>query len=1057
MNSSDSETERRVQFTDPSPVLAPSRTWPAWASVFAPRDAATRVALMDRFLALLHKSAPGILDGAGEVNLSSEQHAEVLRELRVTARNLDEDRRLTRWWEALVEAGNRVGRWQIEFSAPRVALPPLRPVFVRRDFQILTRYRAIEAAFFGRLADRQLDLAALKSAWLLSAIMFGGIISRDRFCALLAADLSQLRSERGLVWIPLSIDSASASVRTIVWYPDALTAGLLARCGVDPDRPATSYPDWIQASRKPSAWSRAIPQLLSDLGLPIWPSSESDFLRAAEVSARLELPAFTVGYLAGDNVCHSLPEAVRARLAGWEIEQPLQVESNPATSVRGELQGFDVTYDRSRHAASQRAVLAAAVKVLRGGGKPIRRLAALQAEHVGELWPITQTLIEWAKWLLGPNGLDRRPVAKSTVRTYLDIVGKRLMMIVEDDDLFDYEPEDFESLYELAADRVRSTAQRARFWGRIRLFHDFLFLCGAPDVELRELDGFVQGGGHRVSANVIGEREFRIFKQGLVEKIKLTQSRALKMILLAGICGYRLGLRRRETQMIHLSDIHSGLQPYLLVRPSRLAALKTYSARRQLPLSVLLPDDELKFFDAFVAERKLQEGDSSGLLLAEIGAPSVPLPVEQLFDPVTAMFKAICGTQAGSFRFHHLRHSFANWLLVALLASDDQKLIEHRPSFVDSAMLEIEQRKKIREGLFPRLAGTVDPPGRRHLYQVASLMGHLSPETTLKCYVHILDWIAARSLDMSLHRDMADWSPSQLGSLCGISHAMAYREPYKAFSGDPVGFLRRFAASRLPRSVAVRAVKNLATPDLTPVFEQLRPSAIPSVLEAMTILQRYYAGAPVSWLTKVFALQPAVIETGIKSYERLYAKQSSAQTKRSFSTPHQPRTHVDRDEFWRIVEASERSFSERGLRSDMLIASEALIRRIGPRTGSIRFGKRLDQADAIARGLLAMGLDIDQLTLTITTHKKGSVILKPSQWAIKAVTRLGINTRTEIKSWKKRRIDQAHLRLDIAVRRKINAKQTAHWGGRIAALNYCAMWVQMASMTAAITEGAGDR
>ena len=54
-----------------------------------------------------------------------------------------------------------------------------------------------------------------------------------------------------------------------------------------------------------------------------------------------------------------------------------------------------------------------------------------------------------------------------------------------------------------SAHRVPSCAY---FWGRLRDFHDYLVSGGAPDIDLRELDGWVAKGSVRVSANLVTER-----------------------------------------------------------------------------------------------------------------------------------------------------------------------------------------------------------------------------------------------------------------------------------------------------------------------------------------------------------------------------------------------------------------------------------------------------------------------------------------------------------------------------------------------------------------------
>lgn len=197
-------------------------------------------------------------------------------------------------------------------------------------------------------------------------------------------------------------------------------------------------------------------------------------------------------------------------------------------------------------------------------------------------------------------------------------LARHLIYEAEDIDLLDLEVDDFETLYEQAAARVDTEVRQAYFWGRLRDFHDFMFRCGAPDVDLRELDGWVSTGAIRVSANLVTENEFQRFKASLNAE---TDQEAGTLVFLAGMLAYRAGLRRRETQMLRIQDIHPGPEPFLLIRPSRLASLKTNASKRRIPLRPLLPSDEFEALMAFRAKRIDQIGGEAGLLFADPSAP----------------------------------------------------------------------------------------------------------------------------------------------------------------------------------------------------------------------------------------------------------------------------------------------------------------------------------------------------------------------------------------------------------------------------------------------------
>jgi integrase len=159
---------------------------------------------------------------------------------------------------------------------------------------------------------------------------------------------------------------------------------------------------------------------------------------------------------------------------------------------------------------------------------------------------------------IGPR-LSVGGIKASSAETYFRTLALHLIYEAEDIDLLDLEVDDFETLYERAAARVDTEVRQAYFWGRLRDFHDFLFRCGAPDVDLRELDGWVSTGAIRVSANLVTENEFQRFKASLNAE---TDRDAGTLVFLAGMLAYRAGLRRRETQMLRIQDIHPGPEPF---------------------------------------------------------------------------------------------------------------------------------------------------------------------------------------------------------------------------------------------------------------------------------------------------------------------------------------------------------------------------------------------------------------------------------------------------------------------------------------------------------------
>ncbi|MBK8525442.1 MAG: hypothetical protein IPL58_16280 [Betaproteobacteria bacterium] len=86
-------------------------------------------------------------------------------------------------------------------------------------------------------------------------------------------------------------------------------------------------------------------------------------------------------------------------------------------------------------------------------------------------------------------------------------------------------------------------------------------------------------------------------------------------------------------------------------------------------------------------KRKEVLDDVGGLVFSRQGDPRIPLADAELFTAITTAFQAIIGLQNSRFRFHHLRHSFANWLFLALVGIDNPELAKGWLRLLNSRLL----------------------------------------------------------------------------------------------------------------------------------------------------------------------------------------------------------------------------------------------------------------------------------------------------------------------------------------------------------------------------------
>lgn len=1014
--------------------------WPTWAADRKPLFPARNNELFTEFAAWMDQHAKDIWTGKLGLELPTEAHQKLRGGLLNTARNSGERRILAHWWDTLIATGNRTSIWKIPYLANETILPLVAPVFVHRDFHLLQQCRTIEEGLI-RLISQGLEQRQLKDAALCSAVFFGGIASAERLAALCKLTSEDLDGHQMLMWAMLKIPQGKKSMRTVRWYPDSLTGALMTR------------------SRETGVWSGRLEDAVGVTGLInalcrlgfVTPRNDRfghELLRAVQVALSLDHMGVVAAYLSDRFVSHSLPDSILHRIARWKI--PGEADKAPGSDFQTISAGDEIhvrapEFKPGVNSSNQHKITTRVSAILRQGKQAYANLDLLQKEQGEEMWPVTFYLVEWAKWRIKP-GTGAQGIRPISVLRYFQPLVRAFVYEAESEDLFSLDVEDFETLYELTTANVKGDEERSRVWITLRSFHDFLFLGGAPDINFRELDGYTsEHSPGNVSANLITEAEFGKFKTIFFNEGQDNNSSAHRRVFFAAMLGFRAGLRRREVQMLRMRDYHPGPEPYLLVRPSKFATLKSNSSNRRIPLKALLPPDELPAFVAYMEQRNAVWTGQTVFAFADLHAPDTPPPQARLIDPVTEAFQHICGKGRNNFCFHHLRHSFSNWLFLSLLSSDQPELLNERAHFLDSDLLQGKHIQTIRDSLFPRLAGTPASPDRRHLYQVAALMGHLSPITTLQNYLHLLDWIAMRSLDIALDAKLADLGLPSLGKICGLSPSAPYKRPYSDLAGNPTRFFREFI--RVHGELAKEHVQARVglDKDLLNVVESLNTSTPPDVRLVIKLVACRMGQNDSYSLAKTFSVSAQAIDEAHSAYLRLYAKQSVRHPKTTMIRPAVPRTMQNRIDFWQVIEATERAYKKEENRKFLTLAAECLIRRNGPRTGNLYFGKRVKDAPAIVRGILLMGITPAQAKVVIR-HVSADIHLDQTLAStVKEIRESGIEVIQEPLDWTIRNKKSDRMRLDVDVYNAHTDGIRVRSEGRVRGLNYAAMWILLAS------------
>ena len=203
---------------------------------------------------------------------------------------------------------------------------------------------------------------------------------------------------------------------------------------------------------------------------------------------------------------------------------------------------------------------------------------------------------------------------------------------------------------------------------------------------------------------------------------------------MALILGYRLGLRRGEIQNIRLCDFHMNGFPMLVVTPYEDKTQKSIHSNRNIAIGGRFSSDEMIFLNEFLEWRRKNSKSNEDLFLDWDSEFSIVTNRNKIFLYLSTAFRMI--TSDPICAFHTLRHSFASNNMFYLQLRNDESIIEN--NFLGLDVEQINEFKNYYDRVKTLSGGTrVFNP----LHQLSMELGHASPETTLRNYVHSIDLI----------------------------------------------------------------------------------------------------------------------------------------------------------------------------------------------------------------------------------------------------------------------------------------------------------------------------
>lgn len=582
---------------------------------------------------------------------------------------------------------------------------------------------------------------------LLSAIMFGGLLNPRTLFNFLSAIVKMFHLEPGVLVVPIQNEK-----HIYLWFADPITQSLLIRWGKDYQQDARFLAEIYYTDRAIQSYLEHIKFSIT-VSLPQIRQQLKDRLS-------LRLAPFLIDFAIGINRSVSLPVTTWQRIytskalilinnltENEELHLPKPAESYIAQPTINDLRQQKKLWEK---------LVKKAGKHFNNHAEFRRTLENFCTDHENKLSPALYYIISWGIELVTNitsaeltfyRGREKHKLRPSSAMKYMSDIARDLLTEAGSLDLADLDGEELHDVYDqsiqLASGRnstkgTTTIADRCaeglyRFHGYLQKRHGALYVDFSDLIQFKDktLD---------VDANLISYTEFD--RALLVLGAEDTNTTELqKMQIIVFILGFELGLRRGECLRLRLCDIQfCDRDSMILVRNNRFGQAKSLSSVRKLPIGILLRPTSFNLIACWHKRRSMEVGDpaSESLFLCESDNRSTPA-LNDLYGPIRQALHQVTGD--ATLRYHHLRHSFSNWTLLRLIR---HTLPEARAPFLDHQVFTQQSCDSLREGLLRN--GT---PGRGILYELARLLGHESPQTTLLSYVHILDWILAQSCSES--------------------------------------------------------------------------------------------------------------------------------------------------------------------------------------------------------------------------------------------------------------------------------------------------------------------
>ncbi|MDX5405682.1 MAG: site-specific integrase [Chromatiaceae bacterium] len=458
-------------------------------------------------------------------------------------------------------------------------------------------------------------------------------------------------------------------------------------------------------------------------------SSLTKFCEAASMfaieSADIALPAYLANYSKGDTASTSLSDSSFGHLWSDAPRKFQPYQSKPHLDVQ-----------REPHKATSRPFIQDRIFLSR------LRDAIRDKNELNQLIPISYTFSNLAELTEYENsvpqelllafitsGLKERGWKRSSALTYLSHIGTHWLNATSSINLEELDENQITELFVSITNNFEnnlSASEQASVLHQFFVFNNILWGIACPNSKALKFQSI-----QNVRNYLIAEQDFIKFLNELSNEPSHKNLSGQGLVLCAIIMG-RCGLRPNEVIKLRIKDVEPSPEHYIFIRENQYGKNKTLSAKRKIPLYLLLTPTEFDFFKDYYARKISYSAGTNYVLFSQNDITNTPYTIAAFYKVFSPLLSSICREAVTTY---HLRHKAIS-MLQMVLCSD---LLLPLSPYSEAQVQQIRAYFK-------------SDIGKDVIYQIAAFAGHLSPETTLQTYMHFTDVVLFEHLSKTSER-----------------------------------------------------------------------------------------------------------------------------------------------------------------------------------------------------------------------------------------------------------------------------------------------------------------